>query len=139
MLDAHVQAGSRHPLYVAQLDTCLTQQPVPEGNTNNAKRRVMSAWGKANNVRGDDIVGQVGETTISETLTYFRCQLFMSDADTSFSKKLGWTKGERTSRYAMIIDHGKVTYAENEPGGDVTVSRRRVQGGIQRHPANALK
>jgi alkyl hydroperoxide reductase 1 len=29
---------------------------------------------------------------------------------------------ERTGRYAMIIDHGKVVYAENEPGGAVTVS-----------------
>lgn len=64
---------------------------------------VMSAWGKANNVRGDDL-------------------LFMCDTETEFSKKIGWTKGERTSRYAMIIDHGKVTYAENEPGSDVTVS-----------------
>ena len=47
----------------------------------------------------------------------------MSDADTAFSKKIGWTMGERTSRYAMIVDHGKVSYAEKEPGGDVTVSR----------------
>ncbi len=31
-------------------------------------------------------------------------------------------KGERTGRYALVIDHGKVVYAENEPGGDVTVS-----------------
>jgi alkyl hydroperoxide reductase 1 len=29
--------------------------------------------------------------------------------------------GERTARYAMIIDHGKVVYAEKEPGRDVTV------------------
>ncbi|KAL8828319.1 MAG: hypothetical protein Q9191_002659 [Dirinaria sp. TL-2023a] len=64
---------------------------------------VMSAWGKANNVRGDDL-------------------LFMCDIDLEFSKKIGWTKGERTSRYAMIIDHGKITYAENEPGSDVTVT-----------------
>ncbi|KAL8732408.1 MAG: hypothetical protein Q9166_002808 [cf. Caloplaca sp. 2 TL-2023] len=47
-------------------------------------------------------------------------KLFMTDTDTSFSKSIGWTKGERTGRYAMIIDHGKITYAENEPGGDVT-------------------
>ncbi len=28
----------------------------------------------------------------------------------------------RTARYAMVIDHGKVLYAEKEPGRDVTVS-----------------
>ncbi|KAI4204961.1 MAG: hypothetical protein LQ350_000813 [Teloschistes chrysophthalmus] len=60
----------------------------------------MSAWSKANNIK-DEI-------------------LFMTDADTKFSKSIGWTKGDRTGRYAMIIDHGKITYAENEPGGEVT-------------------
>ncbi|KAI4215579.1 MAG: hypothetical protein LQ351_002048 [Letrouitia transgressa] len=62
---------------------------------------VMSAWGKANGIKGDDI-------------------LFLTDADTKFSKRIGWTKGDRTGRYAIVVDHGKVTYAENEPGGDVT-------------------
>ncbi|EER36795.1 conserved hypothetical protein [Histoplasma capsulatum var. duboisii H88] len=64
---------------------------------------VMSAWGKANMVTGNDI-------------------LFLSDPDAAFSKSIGWTMGERTARYALIIDHGKVTYAEKEPGRDVTVS-----------------
>ena len=46
----------------------------------------------------------------------------MSDVDAKFSKSIGWMKGnERTGRYAMVIDHGKIVYAENEPGGDVTV------------------
>lgn len=46
----------------------------------------------------------------------------MSDPGIKFSKSIGWTKGsERTGRYAMIIDHGKILYAENEPAGDVTV------------------
>lgn len=49
-------------------------------------------------------------------------KLFMTDSEASFSKKIGWTKGERTGRYAIIIDHGKVVYAEKEPGGEVTVS-----------------
>ena len=50
-------------------------------------------------------------------------QLFLSDAGTAFSKKLGdWTLGERTARYALVIDHGKIVYAEKEPGRDVTVS-----------------
>jgi hypothetical protein len=30
--------------------------------------------------------------------------------------------GERTARYAIVVDHGKVVYAEKEPGRDVTVS-----------------
>ncbi|TVY23529.1 Peroxiredoxin Asp f3 [Lachnellula hyalina] len=64
---------------------------------------VMSAWGKANGIKDDDI-------------------LFLSDADTAFSKKLGWTAGERTARYALIIDHGKIVYAEKEPGREVSVS-----------------
>lgn len=47
----------------------------------------------------------------------------MSDAGTKFSKSIGWTKGaDRTGRYAIVVDHGKIVYAENEPGGDVTVS-----------------
>lgn len=50
------------------------------------------------------------------------CELFMTDSDTKFSKSIGWIRGERTGRYAIIIDHGKITYAENEPGGDVTVN-----------------
>jgi len=64
---------------------------------------VMSAWGKANNIKDDSI-------------------LFLSDPETKFSKAHGWTMGERTGRYAMVIDNGKVTYAENEPGREVTVS-----------------
>jgi len=64
---------------------------------------VMSAWGKANGIKGDDI-------------------LFLSDPGTEFSKKLGWTLGERTARYALIIENGKIVYAEKEPGREVSVS-----------------
>ncbi|KAF7511316.1 hypothetical protein GJ744_004881 [Endocarpon pusillum] len=63
---------------------------------------VMSAWAKANGIK-EEI-------------------LFLSDPETKFSTDLGWTTGPRTARYAMIIDHGKVVYAEKEPGKDVTVS-----------------
>ncbi|KAL4747063.1 Redoxin, partial [Aspergillus terricola var. indicus] len=56
---------------------------------------VMSAWGKANQVTGDDI-------------------LFLSDPDAKFSDSIGWASGGRTGRYAIIIDHGKVTYADIE-------------------------
>ncbi|KAH8597754.1 peroxiredoxin [Bisporella sp. PMI_857] len=63
---------------------------------------VMSAWGKANGVKNEI--------------------LFLNDTDTAFSKKLGWTNGERTARYALIIDNGKIVYAEKEPGREITVS-----------------
>ncbi|KAF7594901.1 hypothetical protein BBP40_007936 [Aspergillus hancockii] len=56
---------------------------------------VMSAWGKANQVKNDDI-------------------LFLSDPDTKFSDSIGWASGGRTGRYAIVIDHGKVTYADIE-------------------------
>lgn len=49
-------------------------------------------------------------------------KLFLSD-DKGFSKDIvGWMKGERTGRYALVIDHGVVTYAELEPAGEVSVS-----------------
>ena len=48
--------------------------------------------------------------------------MFMTDPGIAFSKKIGWSKGpERTGRYAIVIEKGKIVYAENEPGGDVTV------------------
>ncbi len=36
----------------------------------------------------------------------------MSDANADFSRSIGWTNGERTGRYAVVVDHGKVVYAE---------------------------
>ncbi|KAK0729972.1 Redoxin [Lasiosphaeris hirsuta] len=54
---------------------------------------VMAAWGKANGVKDDSI-------------------LFMSDAGLAFSKSIGWIQGDRTQRYAIIVDHGKVVYAD---------------------------
>ncbi|CAG8120262.1 unnamed protein product [Penicillium salamii] len=58
---------------------------------------VMSAWGKANRVRGDEI-------------------LFLSDPEAKFSKSIGWADevSGRTGRYAIVIDHGKVRYAQIE-------------------------
>lgn len=64
---------------------------------------VMSAWGKANGIKDDFI-------------------LFASD-DAGFSKSIGWTVGERTARYAIAIDHGKVVYAGRDDGtGSVDAS-----------------
>ncbi|KAH8664477.1 redoxin [Xylariales sp. PMI_506] len=57
---------------------------------------VMSGWGKANGVKDEFL-------------------LFMSDEETKFSKAYGWVEGERTNRYGMIVDHGKVIYSELEP------------------------
>jgi alkyl hydroperoxide reductase 1 len=64
----------------------------------------MNAWGKVNGVKGDEV-------------------LFLSDTKTFFSKEHGWPAGDRNGRWAMIFDHGKVTYAENEKSpGEVSVS-----------------
>lgn len=43
-------------------------------------------------------------------------QLFLSDPDAKFSKSIGWADNAsgRTGRYAMVIDHGKVSYAQIE-------------------------
>ena len=40
----------------------------------------------------------------------------MSDASVAFSESIGWTQANntRTLRYAIIIDHGKVTYAATD-------------------------
>ncbi|KAI9042106.1 peroxiredoxin family protein [Aspergillus affinis] len=64
---------------------------------------VMSAWGKVNEVKGDDL-------------------LFLTDPEARFSSSIGWTSGERTGRYAIVVDHGKVTYAQLEPEKGVKVS-----------------
>ncbi|ATY60500.1 peroxiredoxin-5, putative [Cordyceps militaris CM01] len=65
---------------------------------------VMSAWGKAQKVNDEFII-------------------FASDEDCKFSKSIGWLAAPtRTGRYAIVVDHGKVTYAELEPAGGVTVS-----------------
>jgi len=46
----------------------------------------------------------------------------MTDPGCAFSKQIGWVNGERTARYAMVIDNGKIIYAEKEPGREVSVS-----------------
>ncbi|KAH8759332.1 peroxiredoxin type-2 [Diaporthe sp. PMI_573] len=53
---------------------------------------VMSAWGKANSVTDDYII-------------------FASDTDVKFSASLNLVKDDgRTQRYALVVDHGKITY-----------------------------
>ncbi|KAJ5824753.1 Redoxin [Penicillium robsamsonii] len=77
---------------------------------------VMSAWGKANKVRGDDIVSITPLSTLRATGVDFGEQLFLSDPDAKFSKSIGWADAAsgRTARYAIVIDHGKVRYADIE-------------------------
>lgn len=75
---------------------------------------VMSAWGKANQVTGDDIV-RVPSPNMLRSFVANMSQLFLSDPEAKFSKSIGWADAEgRTGRYAIIIDHGKVTYAARE-------------------------
>jgi len=64
---------------------------------------VMSAWGKANDVTDDSI-------------------LFMSDSGLEFSKSIGWSNGDRALRYAIVVDHGKVVYAEKDVPKSVDAS-----------------
>lgn len=63
---------------------------------------VMAAWGKANNIKGDDI-------------------LFLSDYGNKFSQSYGWTNNERLARYAFVIDKGTVIYAAKDNKGEVDV------------------
>jgi alkyl hydroperoxide reductase 1 len=63
---------------------------------------VMSAWGKANGVTDGSI-------------------LFISDAGAEFSKSIGWNNNERTGRYAIVVDHGKITYAGHEGKSGTTL------------------
>ncbi|KZZ96349.1 peroxiredoxin pmp20 [Ascosphaera apis ARSEF 7405] len=56
---------------------------------------VMSGWGKANGVKNDDV-------------------LFLADEGAAFAKSLGWNEGDRTGRWAIVVDHGKVTYVGKE-------------------------
>ncbi|KAL2417586.1 Peroxiredoxin Asp f3 [Exophiala dermatitidis] len=96
-------SASHLPGYIEKLDQIKAKGVDVVAVLASNDAYVMSGWQKANNVKNDDI-------------------LFLSDPDAKFSKSIGWADGERCSRYAIIINHGKVTYAEKEPGRDVTVS-----------------
>lgn len=55
--------------------------------------------------------------------------IFASDGNAAFSKAADLAvdltskgMGLRTARYAMIVDHGKISYVEKEPDTGVTVS-----------------
>ena len=46
----------------------------------------------------------------------------MSDNDLEFSKRIGWAGGNRALRYAILIDNGKVSYAEKDAPKSLEVS-----------------
>ncbi|EME39754.1 hypothetical protein DOTSEDRAFT_74603 [Dothistroma septosporum NZE10] len=61
---------------------------------------VMSGWQKVN----------VGLTEDDNTFV-----IFASDLETKLAAQIGWTApGDRNGRWAAVIDHGKITYAEVE-------------------------
>lgn len=93
----------RHlPPFIEKLDTLKQKVDVVAVVAAN-DAWVMSAWSKANGVKNDEIY-------------------FMSDPELKFVKSIGWNMGERSGRWAMIVDNGTITYAEKEPGREVTVS-----------------
>ena len=94
---------------------------------------VMSAWGKANDIKNDKIVSpRLRKLILQRWLIEFK--MFMSDPGIAFSRSIGWTRGaDRTGRFAILIDRGRVVYAENEPGGDVTVCLNESQRPLSSH------
>lgn len=48
-------------------------------------------------------------------------QLFLSDPDARFAEQLGWASNGRTGRWAIVLDHGKVVYADVEKEKGVNV------------------
>jgi len=52
----------------------------------------------------------------------------MSDTGGAFSKTIGWSQGERTQRFAILVDHGKVVYADVET----------VRGSVEKSGAEAV-
>ncbi|KAL0636768.1 hypothetical protein Q9L58_004251 [Maublancomyces gigas] len=91
------------PTYIKNLDVLKGKgvQIIAVIASNDA--HVMAAWGKANGIKGDDI-------------------LFLSDNKCKFSQSYGWANDDRLARYAMIIENGIVTYAAKDNPGEVIVS-----------------
>lgn len=77
---------------------------------------VMSGWQKVN----------VGGTEDDNTFV-----IFASDLETKLANQIGWTApGDRNGRWAAIIDHGKIIYAENE----TELQAVTVSGGMSHQP-----
>jgi alkyl hydroperoxide reductase 1 len=46
----------------------------------------------------------------------------MSDEGAEFSRSIGWAEGERAGRYAVVVDDGKVVFAEADTVGSIANS-----------------
>jgi alkyl hydroperoxide reductase 1 len=46
----------------------------------------------------------------------------MSDEGAKFSRSIGWVEGERAGRYAVVVDDGKVVFAEADTVGSIANS-----------------
>lgn len=88
-------SGSHIPSYTANIDKIKAKgvDVVIVAAFNDPY--VMSGWAKANGIKDDSI-------------------LFVSDKDSKFSRQIGWNFGERTGRFAIIIENGKVLYASKD-------------------------
>ncbi|RGP60546.1 oxidoreductase [Fusarium longipes] len=88
-------SGSHVPSYVENIDKIKAKgvDQVIVIAVNDAF--VMHGWAKANGITDDRI-------------------LFMSDHNAKFSTSIGWNLGERTGRFALIVDHGKIIYASKD-------------------------
>ncbi|KAL7273566.1 hypothetical protein RUND412_003570 [Rhizina undulata] len=64
---------------------------------------VMSAWSKAQGIKDEEI-------------------LFLSDEGARFARAIGWNQGERLARFAIVLERGKVLYAEKDEKGVLDVS-----------------
>lgn len=58
----------------------------------------MSAWGKVNGIKDSEKI------------------LFLADTKSKLSQQIGWMAGmgDRNGRWAMIVDYGTISYAEQE-------------------------
>jgi alkyl hydroperoxide reductase 1 len=89
------------PPYIAKIDELKSKGVDLVAFIASNDAWVMNAWGKINQANGKDV-------------------LLLSDTKTFFSKNYGWSAGmgDRNGRWAMVIDNGKITYAEvdSSPG-----------------------
>jgi len=58
----------------------------------------------------------------------------MSDSKTFLSKQIGWMRGERNARYAMVIEKdGTISYAETDAKPGVVEVRPQISPPMRRH------
>lgn len=56
--------------------------------------------------------GRHGSTATPISDRFLLTKIFASDTEVKFSSSINLVKGDgRTQRYALVIDHGKITYA----------------------------